>query len=677
MAMAYQNFASLGVNLNRQKYGPLDISNVFTSEADLKYYLTKGTFTNGVSEYWYKNANEKIVPYPYEGQVLATVIGGVVNVYTLALAADGNFITQKIASQADWEATEGVAEILNKPNMRSGVDLSGNIDNTTIILAGNGKSQAYVQNGIAVGPGSVAGGLAFLVKEVGWYEKKEDGTDSFAPKTAQNELINAFKLITTADVTNGLITINTILKGDNAGDSWSGNGRKVTFEAFTLTNDIISTKEPFSFQTTRWSPTYTTVEKVVINGTEVIIVFNSSYQLNSTDAKLIQSGGLSSSGWCCWFPKRPTYGTVRITDIEGERSDPKDLTCIALGVSAQARVTGAIAIGRDVLADGPYSMALTKGATAKGQYAIAASESAVANGEYAVAIGQSASASATGAIALGRRTSAQGNGAVALGQSTSAIGSGSLAFGYNSIANSAYSVAGGIQSQAAYCSFAFGDQAKTTGSHSFAFGNGAQAWSAYSFAFGKSAIAQKEGSFAFGDNTKAQAANSIVFGAQAIASGVCSFAFGDVYSFEFSQSVNEILTQAIGTGSFAMGRGVVADGYRSFAFGQSFADEENYIFEPTQTYGNYAFAFGEGTSADGNYSFAFGQGTRAHNSYEVAFGKYNRSQMSNTLFSIGNGTSDTNRSNLFQINQDGTVYIMNLTTNKLVSLQSLLNLSTT
>ena len=76
MAMTYQNFASLGVNLNRQKYGPLDISNVFTSEADLKYYLSKGTFTEGVSEYWYKSADSKVVPYPYEGQVIATVIDG-------------------------------------------------------------------------------------------------------------------------------------------------------------------------------------------------------------------------------------------------------------------------------------------------------------------------------------------------------------------------------------------------------------------------------------------------------------------------------------------------------------------------------------------------------------------------------------------------------------------------
>jgi hypothetical protein len=105
MAMTYQNFASLGVNLNRQKYGPLDISNVFTSENDLKYYLTKGAHTEGVSEYWYKNANEKVVPYPYEGQVLATVINGVVNVYALALDADGAFVTQEIAGKIEVDGS--------------------------------------------------------------------------------------------------------------------------------------------------------------------------------------------------------------------------------------------------------------------------------------------------------------------------------------------------------------------------------------------------------------------------------------------------------------------------------------------------------------------------------------------------------------------------------------------
>lgn len=94
MAFEYQNFASLGVNLNRQKYGPLDISNVFNSEADLKYYLTKGAFTENVSEYW-----SNTVPYPYEGQVIATVIDGVVNVFVLALNENNEFITQEISGK--------------------------------------------------------------------------------------------------------------------------------------------------------------------------------------------------------------------------------------------------------------------------------------------------------------------------------------------------------------------------------------------------------------------------------------------------------------------------------------------------------------------------------------------------------------------------------------------------
>lgn len=108
MAFEYQGFASLGVNLNRQKYGPLDISNVFTSEADLKYYLSKGEFTEGVSEYWYKDDVNKVAPYPYEGQVLATVIDGVVTVCVLALDAGGNFVAQEIGSTVDDASIESV-----------------------------------------------------------------------------------------------------------------------------------------------------------------------------------------------------------------------------------------------------------------------------------------------------------------------------------------------------------------------------------------------------------------------------------------------------------------------------------------------------------------------------------------------------------------------------------------
>lgn len=99
MAFDYQSFASLSVNLNRQKYGPLDISTVFTSEADLKYYLSKGNFTEGVSDYW-----SNIVPYPYEGQIIATVYDGV-KVFALVEKEDGEFETTSVGDTTAVEET--------------------------------------------------------------------------------------------------------------------------------------------------------------------------------------------------------------------------------------------------------------------------------------------------------------------------------------------------------------------------------------------------------------------------------------------------------------------------------------------------------------------------------------------------------------------------------------------
>lgn len=93
MAYTYQNFASLGVNLNRQAYGSLDISQVFNSQADLNYYISKGTFKEGVSQYWLDT-----VPYPYAGQMLALVEGLEVHFYGLKEKADGTFETVTLGS---------------------------------------------------------------------------------------------------------------------------------------------------------------------------------------------------------------------------------------------------------------------------------------------------------------------------------------------------------------------------------------------------------------------------------------------------------------------------------------------------------------------------------------------------------------------------------------------------
>lgn len=80
---------------------------------------------------------------------------------------------------------------------------------------------------------------------------------------------------------------------------------------------------------------------------------------------------------------------------------------------------------------------------------------------------------------------------------------------------------------------------------------------------------------------------------------------------------------------------------------------------------NSSVAIGDTQKANGDYSFAEGQNTIANNRSEHAMGEFNESNKTsdtfgdsgNTLFSIGNGTSSTNRKNALEVMQNGDIYI--------------------
>ena len=80
---------------------------------------------------------------------------------------------------------------------------------------------------------------------------------------------------------------------------------------------------------------------------------------------------------------------------------------------------------------------------------------------------------------------------------------------------------------------------------------------------------------------------------------------------------------------------------------------------------NSAVVIGDTQNANGQYSFAEGQNTIANNRSEHAMGEFNESHhlnntfgsSGNTLFSIGNGTSATNRKNALEVMQNGDIYI--------------------
>ena len=80
---------------------------------------------------------------------------------------------------------------------------------------------------------------------------------------------------------------------------------------------------------------------------------------------------------------------------------------------------------------------------------------------------------------------------------------------------------------------------------------------------------------------------------------------------------------------------------------------------------NSAVLVGDTQKANGEYSFSEGQHTVANNRSEHALGEYNKSNKANdtfgdegnTLFSIGNGTSESDRKNAFEVMQNGDIYI--------------------
>ena len=132
MAYEYQGFASLSVNLNRQKYGSLDISEVFKSQADLNYYISKGTVTDGASDYWLA-----VTPYPYAGQYIALVNNDTreVSAYILVEKEDGTFETKEVGSapigdEKSITVDEGVVKIVGFEGAETGAQPRKKADGT-------------------------------------------------------------------------------------------------------------------------------------------------------------------------------------------------------------------------------------------------------------------------------------------------------------------------------------------------------------------------------------------------------------------------------------------------------------------------------------------------------------------------------------------------------------------
>lgn len=163
------------------------------------------------------------------------------------------------------------------------------------------------------------------------------------------------------------------------------------------------------------------------------------------------------------------------------------------------------------------------------------------------------------------------------------------------------------------------------GNYSFAAGDSCYALGWASTAEG-SGRASGNTSHAEGETTRAAGGSSHAEGVRTYAQGNYAHAEGDT-------------TRANGTGAHS-------EGYATFASG------------------DYAHAEGSETFADGDHSHSQNLGTQAGFEAQTAIGKYN-SNTSAHVFEIGNGTSDSNRSNAMTVDWNGNIWSNNLSLKQL------------
>ena len=342
----------------------------------------------------------------------------------------------------------------------------------------------------------------------------------------------------------------------------------------------------------------------------------------------------------------------------------------AIGTNTQASNAVAYAEGYNTVAYGKYSHA--EGNETEAGY------NAHAEGYLTKALGERSHAE-------GRENTAEGNYSHAEGKGTSAVGKFSHTEGYNTTANGGASHAEGSSTEAGENAHSEGLRTKATGDNSHAEGQDTVAEGQISHVEGYKSIAGGNQSHAEGYNTRANGENSHAEGNGSISDGVQSHAEGiKSHTIGEGSHAEGMYTTTEGKGAHSEGRDTIARGDYSHAEGKGNSNGNYGAFgwashaegyeTITEGSGSHAegyrtnairdFSHAEGclTKAMGKNSHAEGEGTITHNKNEHASGRYNKSIESDdvwqaTHFSIGIGTSDTDRKNAFEVKSNGDIYI--------------------
>ena len=232
--------------------------------------------------------------------------------------------------------------------------------------------------------------------------------------------------------------------------------------------------------------------------------------------------------------------------------------------------------------------------------------------------------SLTGSIPYG----GVGDFAAAFGGKSGALGKRSFAAGTTTIAKGNYSAA-------------FGDNSVSLAADSMATGYSTTTKGLASFTAGVETVTRDTewtkpssgGSGSGGSGSGSDIPTTNVRGQGAVAVGVKTLSTG------YGSIATGISTVSNGTGSFSSGVGTVAKETGSVALGAN-----------TEANGLNSIAAGDSSVAQGGNSLAVGVGVKTYREGELAIGKYNVSDdTGNTLFSIGAGTDNNNRNNVFSV----------------------------
>jgi hypothetical protein len=177
----------------------------------------------------------------------------------------------------------------------------------------------------------------------------------------------------------------------------------------------------------------------------------------------------------------------------------------------------------------------------------------------------------------------------------------------------------------------------STGAYSTAFGLTTRARGAYSFATGQLSVARGTHSVAMGGAPKALGDYSVALGRETQANGENSIAMGRLAIANSSEAVS------IGEETFAGSTNATALGYRTQALGLG----STAMGSNTVARGAYATSTGEGTVANGYSTFVTGLFN------DSIIGAQTVPAANTPLFIVGDGETNTKRSNALVVNLNG------------------------